>query len=143
MQQFRGNLHGFDCDVICLPRVIVLFVLTLCTRQALVSDMTSNAAFAGVATFKLVIFNEEAHLLHTASSAFPPCALHAESKFSGSCAARVFSLLSKMPNIALLNCHRCAVATAGVWFLKVSRDFCFATQYIISRRCCFGRLLEP
>ena len=48
---------------VCLLRVIVLFVLTFCTCQALVSDMTSNAAFAGVTMFNLVIFNEETHCI--------------------------------------------------------------------------------
>lgn len=72
MQQIRGNLNGFDCD-------------------ALVSDIKSNAAFAGVTRLNL-----------------------AESKMSDACAAQVFSLLNKMPQLHHLNCHRCAVSSAGV-----------------------------
>ena len=79
---------------------------------------------------------------HTASSAFSPCALQAESNLRDSCAARVFSLLNKMPNLGFLNCHRCAVSSAGVYFLKVSYDFCFASHSIITRHCCFGPLFE-
>jgi hypothetical protein len=43
----------------------------------------------------------------------------AESKLSDSCAARVFSLLNKMPALQHINCHRCAVSTAGACFDEV------------------------
>jgi len=70
--QIRGNLAGFDCN-------------------SLVSDISSNPAFAGVTRFNL-----------------------AESGMSDSCAAQVFALLHKMPLVHHVSCHRCKVASAGV-----------------------------
>ena len=42
-----------------------------------------------------------------------PIIPQAESKLSDSCAAQVFSLLEKMPLVNYINCHRCAVSSAG------------------------------
>jgi hypothetical protein len=42
-----------------------------------------------------------------------PIIPQAESKLSDSCAAQVFSLLKKMPLVHYINCHRCAVSSAG------------------------------
>jgi hypothetical protein len=56
MQQIRGNLNGFDCDVSALPLNRFFYsMLIRFTSQALVSDIKSNAAFAGVTRLNLVI----------------------------------------------------------------------------------------
>ena len=137
MQQIRGNLNGFDCDVSALPPNRFLFHADSVYIPGSRFRHQIQRRFCWCHTFEFGdSWSAQFQSSHVNSSPS-----QAESRMSDACAAQVFSLLHKMPQLHNLNCHRCTVSSAGRRYLVFAASLDFI-RHCARRRVCVGSPLE-